>query len=117
MARLVRLVKDNVHVGVTPDGPKGPRWKLQLGVVYVAAKTGAPIVPIAGSAQRAFYFGSWDKFQLPRPFSKCKLIIGEPYFVTGGMDGENLEFHRAEIERRITALTQKADKDMGASEP
>jgi len=117
LAGLIRLVKHNGHVGFTPDGPRGPRWRFQPGAVYVAAKTGAPLVPVAGSARRAYYFKSWDRFQLPLPFSGGIVIVGEPYYVTGGMDEANIEFHRAEMERRMTALIREADERMGVSEP
>ena len=86
LAKLVKLVKKGALTVFTPDGPRGPKWYFQPGAIYVAAKTGVPIIPLAGSAKRAFYFKSWDSFQLPIPFSKGMLIIGEPYYVTGGLD-------------------------------
>lgn len=117
LAQMIRLVKKGDKVCFTPDGPRGPRHTLQSGVVYVAAKTGVPIVPITASARRAHYFKSWDAFQLPKPFSKTALVIGEPYIVTGGTDEENIEYHRREIERRLRELTLRADDLAGADAP
>ena len=114
LAELIRHVKKGTKIAITPDGPRGPRWKLQSGIIYVAAKSGAPIVPLAGSAKNAHYFKSWDSFQLPLPFSRAVYAIGEPYFVSGGTDDKNIEFHRAEVEKRLTDLTLKADKLAGA---
>lgn len=116
LVQLLRLVRRGAKVAFTPDGPRGPRWKFQSGAVYLAAKTGLPIVPITGSARHAHYFGSWDSFQLPLPFSRCVLNIGEPYYVTGGLDDENIEFHRVEVERRLIALACEADRLAGAIE-
>lgn len=116
LAKLVRLVKEGALTGFTPDGPRGPKWYFQPGAIYVAAKTGVPIIPLAGSVNRAFYFKSWDSFQLPIPFSKGVLIIGEPYYVTGGLDEDNIEFHRAELERRLIRLNREADEKVGAVE-
>jgi len=114
LAQLTRLAKKgSVKIGFTPDGPKGPRWRLQPGSIYLAAKTELPVVPVSGSANHAYYFKSWDSFQLPLPFSKVVLNAGEPYFVTGGLDPDNIEYHRAEVERRLIALTLEADKIMG----
>lgn len=113
LVQLIRLVGKGKQVAFTPDGPRGPKWHFQPGAVYVAAKTGIPIIPLTGSAQRAVYFKSWDAFQLPLPFSKCLFMVGEPYHVTGDMTDENIEFHRAEIERRMTDLVRKADREMG----
>ena len=116
LARLVRLVKNGAQIAFTPDGPRGPKWHFQPGAVYVAAKTGIPIVPLGGSAKHAFYFKSWDSFQLPLPFSKGVFVVGEPYYVTGGLNEENIEFHRAELERRLINLIKEADEKVGARE-
>ncbi len=116
LVRLIRLIRGGAQVAFTPDGPKGPRWKFQPGAVYLAAKTGLPIIPITGSARWAYYFKSWDSFQLPLPFSKGILITGEPYFVTGGLDEDTIERHRMEIERRLQSLALEADRLAGAPE-
>jgi lysophospholipid acyltransferase (LPLAT)-like uncharacterized protein len=116
LVKLIELVRGGEQIAFTPDGPLGPRWKFQPGAVYVAAKTGLPVVPITGSARRAVYFGSWDSFQLPLPFTRGVLVIGEPYHVTGGIEGGNIEFHRAELERRLVALALEADRLAGAPE-
>ncbi|HDY87929.1 MAG TPA: DUF374 domain-containing protein [bacterium] len=115
LAKLVRFAKQGSPIAITPDGPGGPKWHFQPGAIYVAAKSGIPIVPLAGSAKRAFYFKkSWDSFQLPLPFTKCVYIVGEPYYITGGLDEENIEFHRAELEKRLTNLIKEADEKAGA---
>ncbi len=116
LVQLVRLVERGEKVAFTPDGPRGPRWRFQPGAVYLAAKTGVPVVPITGSASRAYYFNSWDSFQLPLPFARGVLTIGEAYRVTGGLDDANIEFHRAELERRLVALACEADRLAGAPE-
>ena len=117
LVQLVRHVKNGEKAAITPDGPKGPRWKLQPGIIYIAAKSGIPIVPITGSSRYAYYFKSWDSFQLPLPFSRAALVIGEPYTVTGGIDAENIEFHRREVEGRLIELTSEADRIAGATPP
>jgi len=117
LVQLVRRVRNGEKVAITPDGPKGPRWKLQPGIIYLAAKSGIPIVPISGSSRYAYYFKSWDLFQFPLPFSRAALVIGEPYTVTGGIDEENIEYHRSEVEKRLIELTREADRLAGASPP
>lgn len=116
LAKLVRLVNAGEKAAFTPDGPRGPRWHFQSGAVYLAAKTGVPIIPITGSVRRAHYFRSWDSFQLPMPFTRGILLVGEPYRVTGGLDEENIEHHRLELERRLAALSREADRLAGAPE-
>lgn len=114
LAKLVKLAKEGVRIAFTADGPKGPRWSLQPGAVFVAAKTGIPVVPITGSAGSAKYFNSWDRLQLPMPFSRAMLNCGEPYEVGPDTDPETIEMHRREIERRLTALTLETDRIVGA---
>jgi len=117
LAKLVRLAKNGRLTGFTPDGPRGPRWEFQPGALFVASKTGKPIVPIGGSASRAHYFKSWDRFQLPLPFSRGVLVVGEPYYVPGGLDEEAFEGHRRELERRLIEVNRRADALAGAKEP
>ena len=114
LARMIRLARNGEKICFTPDGPRGPRYALQSGLVYVAAKTGVPVVPITASARWAYTFKSWDTFQLPIPFSKAAVVIGDPYYVTGGTDDENIELHRREIERQLRELTTRADDLAGA---
>ncbi len=115
LARIVKLMRDGAHIAFTPDGPRGPRWKFQPGAIYLAAKTGIPIIPLGGSAEKAYYFKSWDSFQLPKPFSKSAFNVGEPYYVTGGLEPENIEFHRAAVERILSELNENADRITGAA--
>ena len=114
LAKLVRLARKGARIGITVDGPTGPRGRFQSGAVFIAAKTGLPLVPVTGSADRAHYFKSWDALQFPFPFSRGILNIGEPYYITGGIDSENIEFHRAELERRLYDLNREADEIIGA---
>ena len=67
--QLARLLKDGEVVGITPDGPKGPRMRANSGVVSLAKVAGAPIVPLTFSSSFSHVFGSWDRFVLPLPFS------------------------------------------------
>jgi hypothetical protein len=117
LAGIVKLSRAGKSCCITPDGPRGPKWKFQPGAIYAAAKTGLPIIPLTGSASRAHYFGSWDRFQLPMPFSRGIMLAGEPYFVTGGADPENIEYHRERMEKILTELTLEADSIVGAVEP
>ncbi len=67
--------------GITLDGPKGPRHVCKPGIVMIAQQTGAMILPGAAFAQKYWEFNSWDKFKLPKPFSRIKLRYGEPFAV------------------------------------
>lgn len=96
-------------VAITPDGPKGPKFKVQLGTVYIAQRSGMPIVPITNSAKSRWTLPSWDGFLIPKPFSKAVIIIGEPIYVPPELTPPELEEKRKEAERKLLELTQKAD--------
>ena len=96
-------------VGVTPDGPKGPGFKVHPGIIYVAQRSGMPIVPITNSAENRWNLSSWDRFLIPKPFSKTVIMLGEPTFVSPESTPEELEEKRKELEKRMLELTEKAD--------
>lgn len=69
------------HLAITPDGPRGPRYQVQDGVIALAQVTGAPLVPVAIRIQGKISLRSWDRFQIPLPFAKCHLRFGQAVFV------------------------------------
>jgi lysophospholipid acyltransferase (LPLAT)-like uncharacterized protein len=90
---------DNEHIDlvITPDGPRGPRYEIQPGLVRLAQATGRPIVAVTCQLKWKWVLNSWDRFQIPLPFSTCRLITGKPVFVP-----ENVfEAERAAINARI----------------
>jgi lysophospholipid acyltransferase (LPLAT)-like uncharacterized protein len=110
MLDLIRYVNAGDRVSVTPDGPKGPARQVQSGVLYLAQKTGAPIVPVATGAKRRWDFNSWDRFQVFKPFNRISMVYGEPILIK---EGDNLE-HVGEILRQaLDEVTQKADDTVG----
>jgi lysophospholipid acyltransferase (LPLAT)-like uncharacterized protein len=96
-------------VAITPDGPKGPKFEVQMGTVYIAQRSGMPIVPITSSAKGCWTLPSWDGFLIPKPFSKAVIIIGEPIYVPLESTPQELEEKREEVEKKLFELTQKAD--------
>jgi lysophospholipid acyltransferase (LPLAT)-like uncharacterized protein len=96
-------------VAITPDGPRGPRFKVQIGTIYIAQRSGMPIVPITNSAKSRWTISSWDRFLIPKPFSKAVIMIGEPIYVPFEATPQELEEKKEELEKRMVELTQKAD--------
>ncbi|MBI5062864.1 MAG: lysophospholipid acyltransferase family protein, partial [Desulfatitalea sp.] len=79
LARLIKEVREHRRIGgVVPDGPQGPRHKVQPGVILLAQKTGYPFIPVTFSAKRSKRFNSWDRFLLPYPATACMLVYGDP---------------------------------------
>ncbi len=95
-------------VAITPDGPKGPGFKVHPGIIYVAQRSGMPIVPITNSAKNCWILSSWDRFLIPQPFSKAVIMLGKPLYVAPESNSRELEEIRVDLEKQLGALTQKA---------
>ncbi len=99
---------------IVPDGPRGPRRKAKPGVIILAKKTGYPIIPVTYSAGRAKVFASWDRFMLPYPLARCRIVFGAPLWVPSEADraSENRILQQLEDElNRITLLADRSCKD------
>lgn len=91
---------------VTPDGPRGPRYRAQMGIIHLAMTSRCPIVPVTYCASRKFVLKSWDGLIIPCPFTKSVLIYGEPVEVS---ENSVLEDKRLELERQLMKITREAD--------
>jgi lysophospholipid acyltransferase (LPLAT)-like uncharacterized protein len=96
------------HLAVTPDGPRGPRRQVQPGVVYLAAKTGMQLVPLAVGHHNPYRVNSWDSFVVPRPFSRLRCIFGSPIDVPGDCGEPGLTHYRTYLQEELTRLTRVA---------
>jgi lysophospholipid acyltransferase (LPLAT)-like uncharacterized protein len=92
----------------TLDGPRGPARVAQPGAVWLAKATGNPVLPFHLEAARHWTLNSWDRAQIPRPFSTVALVIGEPFNVPSDADEEAIESARLTLERRLEALEARA---------
>jgi lysophospholipid acyltransferase (LPLAT)-like uncharacterized protein len=106
---MVRYYQNGGNLAITPDGPQGPRHKVQMGVIELAKQTGAPLFPVAYGASRKIVFNSWDRFILPLPFCRVVFLWGEPVFVPRDSDRRQMEERRQELEERLLRLTEEAD--------
>jgi lysophospholipid acyltransferase (LPLAT)-like uncharacterized protein len=106
LVELIRHVRAGRSLALTPDGPRGPFQRMKPGPVLIAQRTGAPIVPVGAAADRAWFFGSWDRFLVPRPFARVRIVYGEPLHVA--RDAE-VEACVAEVERRMAEVMRRAE--------
>jgi hypothetical protein len=102
------IVKDGISPAVTPDGPRGPRFKFKPGAIFAAQISGKPVVPVAYAARPAFVLKTWDKFILPVPFGKVCIAVGEPYFPAAEMTDEQMQEAQHEMERRMHETYKQA---------
>jgi lysophospholipid acyltransferase (LPLAT)-like uncharacterized protein len=106
MTRLAQIA----HLAMTPDGPRGPRRQVQMGLIYLAARTGLPIVPIGIGWSRAWRMNSWDRFAVPVPFSAATVVTLEPMVVLDTADKDKLEEYRRQVQQ---AMEQASDIAQG----
>ncbi|MBI5598145.1 MAG: lysophospholipid acyltransferase family protein, partial [Deltaproteobacteria bacterium] len=106
---LLKSVQAGRDVAITPDGPKGPKEKAQMGAVQIARTTGLPIIPVSFNASKKKTFRSWDSFILPFPFSKGVFICGEPISVDEKSGPDEMEAARTRLEDTLNKLTREAD--------
>lgn len=96
-------------VAVTVDGPRGPRRVAKNGVVYLASRTGMPLVPAGVAFDRAWRTRSWDRFALPKPFSQGYIVLGKPIRVAPDADRLTIEGARQDLEQSLGEVTSQAE--------
>jgi len=109
VVQLLRLVAKGNHIALTPDGPRGPVYKVKPGVIKLAQRSRAAIYPAAIGAEHVWTFNSWDKMILPKPFSKTVLIMGDPFVVPSELTEEEYEECRLKLENILNEISEKAD--------
>lgn len=101
-----RLMEKENRIGVfTVDGPRGPRHKVKDGIIFLAQRANAKIIPVRAYAKSKKVFNSWDRFMMPLPFSRCRFYIGEAMEVTSEkLDDDVMAREKARLEERMLSL-------------
>jgi hypothetical protein len=98
------IVKQEISPALTPDGPRGPVHDFKPGAVMLSQLTGKPILPISIAASHTWRFRTWDRFELPLPFSRVVIAYGEPVRLPRGLDADSLARMQSEMAQRLQAL-------------
>jgi lysophospholipid acyltransferase (LPLAT)-like uncharacterized protein len=106
LLELTSWAERGLDLAITPDGPRGPRYRVQEGPIALAQITGLPVVPIAYWTSWKLTLKSWDGFQVPLPFARWEVAVGEPLCVPREATDAQREALRAELEARMRALTR-----------
>ncbi len=102
--QMIRLARQGHTLGVTPDGPKGPAEVLQMGTVKLAMKSGLPIRSVSYASKRHWRMKSWDRFYIPKPFTRGVFVVGEPVYPTDD-EQETFALFQQEM-NRVQALAE-----------
>ena len=109
MRRMLGILKQKECVGITPDGPRGPRMKCSVGIVNLAQISGSPIIPVTYSSTKRKIISSWDKFQMTLPFGSGVFIWGKPINVPRKITKSQKERIREKITNKLNNLTEISD--------
>jgi lysophospholipid acyltransferase (LPLAT)-like uncharacterized protein len=107
MLELTNVLASGRDILLTPDGPRGPAYELGQGIIFLAQKTGAAVVPVNMEYSGCWRVGSWDKFILPRPFSKVRVIFGRPHRVRSTSTPEEFEAERLRLQNAMMSLVER----------
>ena len=102
---LKRALQEGNDICLTPDGPKGPRYQLQPGVLALAQATGAPVVPVHIRFHSAWRLRTWDRFVIPKPFSRVEVTFAEPIDVAAQLAGSTQDAVRSDLEALLVEGT------------
>ena len=109
----LRAMKNGRDLGLTIDGPLGPRYVAKPGAAYLARKSGNPVVPFNISAKRKWVTRSWDHFQIPRPFSSAVVLFGDPIYVDADASEEQIAAAEARVQQSLDELRDRGDSWWG----
>jgi lysophospholipid acyltransferase (LPLAT)-like uncharacterized protein len=106
------ITREGISPVNTSDGPTGPIHKFKPGAIMLSQMSGAPILPISWSASRYWQLSSWDRFIIPKPFSRVAIAVGEPRYVDRQLGITELEPIQHELEQTLQSLEQRASETL-----
>jgi lysophospholipid acyltransferase (LPLAT)-like uncharacterized protein len=110
---LVRKLKSGESVGITPDGPRGPRMRARDGAIALARLSGVPVVPASISVSRRTVLRTWDQLIIPAPFGRGAMVWGDPITVPRDADDAKIAELRGLLEVALNDVSEEADKLSG----
>jgi lysophospholipid acyltransferase (LPLAT)-like uncharacterized protein len=107
LRELGEVLASGRDVLITPDGPRGPVYQLGPGIVFLAQRTGAPVIPVNMEYSSCWRVKSWDRFIIPKPFSKIRVVIGEPQQIRSTSSDEEFEQERLRLQNVMMSLVER----------
>lgn len=106
------------HIFITPDGPRGPRRQMKVGILFLASHSGRPIIPVASTCRRAWVIrGNWTDLLIPKPFSRAVYLFGEPFHVPANLSRDELDRYRIRLQAEMERLDAIAEQIAAGHEP
>jgi hypothetical protein len=105
---IFNLLQQKKYIGITPDGPRGPKEKVSEGIIKIAKKSNIPIIPIGFWSSKNFQLKSWDSFLITLPFSKCTFVWGKPIEVSKDLKDKNILDFQNLLQKNIIDCVNEA---------
>ena len=115
LVQMKRLMQQGHPTAFTLDGPRGPAEQAQPGALWLAKATGQPILPFQIESAAAWHARSWDRTEVPRPFTRIAVAVGPPFLVAPDLDDAGLEQRRRDLESELRRLRARAEAMLGKS--
>ncbi len=105
LVEMTTMAERGYDLAITPDGPRGPRYEVQEGVIATAQLTGLPIVPVSYHVNWKIQLKSWDRFQVPLPFARCDIVVGKIFHVPRELTDAEREELRKQVEAELRGIS------------
>lgn len=106
LLELTSWTERGYAIAITPDGPRGPRYEISEGIISLAQLSGLSVLPVSGFVCPKIQLRSWDRFQIPWPFARCEVRIGQLLRVPRECSEAEREEFKRQLQKRMDALTQ-----------
>lgn len=110
LVELIRAMREKLPAALTIDGPKGPKYIAKAGACLLAKKTGNPMMPFMTEPQKFWEIKSWDRLQIPKPFSRVRVFIAPPIYVSAAADDSEVENKRQELQNSLDELVKRGEQ-------
>ena len=114
---VTRLKNGQDSAGMLADGPQGPPRVVKMGSLIMARDAGLPLIGVMWGGEKCWVLNSWDRYMIPKPFSRVVIAYTEPMWIPEGTAGEDLEELRLEFERRLNDTARACDLEFGSERP
>ena len=108
---IFKLLKDNNYIGITPDGPRGPKEIVSEGIIKIAKTSKIPIIPIGFWSSKNFKLKSWDSFLITLPFSKCSFVWNKPLEIPNNINENQIQHYQKLLQEKIIQCVNKAQSN------
>jgi len=108
---ILNILNENSYIGITPDGPRGPKEQASEGIIRIAKKSNIPIIPVGFWSSKNFKLNSWDSFLITLPFSKCSFVWNDPIEIPEDLNDDQISNFQKILKEKIDQSIKRAKEN------